>query len=135
MTLPVVVHSNQKSRGSIRGTFCSPGNSASSGLAHLNSEKPTHGHSSHAREHLRIESALVRGRALLSTGKTMSSVINPARTFSGDPRIKPCEQSLRGLANGLQPNLSFANAPELHGHLSKGVDAACAKKLSHRSMS
>lgn len=37
MTLPVVVHCNQKSRGSnTRGTICSPGNSASSGLAHSN---------------------------------------------------------------------------------------------------
>lgn len=34
MTLPVVIRRNQKSRRSIRGTICSSGSSASSGLAH-----------------------------------------------------------------------------------------------------
>lgn len=34
MTLPVFIRRNQKSRGSIRGTICSPGSRAISGMAH-----------------------------------------------------------------------------------------------------
>lgn len=122
MIAPVIVRVDQKSRGSIRGTICSPGNSASSGMAHLNSEKPTCGHSLDAREHLRIESALVRGRALLS--EVLRN--NPARSFSGDPRIQPSKQSFRGVFQSFH----VKNAPELQSQLTTGASACPTQERS-----
>ena len=58
-----------------------------------------------------------------------------ARSFLGDTSFELFQKPFSRVSKAFQADLSFENDHQLHGHLSKGVDAACAKKLSNRSMS
>lgn len=95
-------------------------------------QKPTRGHTLCAREILKNESVLVRGRALFGElENTLNRLLNPARNeflgafkalrrlfLLGNARFQACQQSSCCVADTFHA-LSFPNAPELHEQLGR----------------
>lgn len=74
-------------------------------------------------------------RGIVSHPQSASGMARSSFSLLGDARFELFQKPFSCVSKGFQADLSFENAHQLHGHLSKGVDAACAKKLSNRSMS